>query len=112
MTQEMMTQEENELETESWSCRAGAATVACEPELQHGVNELEAEHELQMESHSSSGADGGVKGIERRARELETLETLDSEHIPSLDLVSWLYQGPYEDENGSLTSSDHDDGFF
>ena len=50
--------------------------------------------------------------IEHIARELETLETLDFEHIPSLDLLSWLYQGPYEDENGSPTSSGHDDGFF
>ena len=46
------------------------------------------------------------------ARELETLETLDFDHIPSLNLVSWLYQGPYENENGSPTSSGHDDGFF
>ena len=79
----------------------------------HEVEELEAEHELQMENCNwSSGFADGAEEIEHKARELETLETLAFEHIPSLALLLWLYNGPYEDENGSPTSNGHDDGYF
>jgi hypothetical protein len=108
-TPELLAVKLHEVDTESWSCAAGVGI-----EIGVGAGSHELEHGVVMAHEVETGAGAGARHGEITELEYRdtNFEKVELEHISSpFDLVSWLHQGPYEDENGSLASSD-EDAFF